>query len=145
MGNKKSQPVDQPEEYNDDSIGDLSIEFDSCWNAFLEQNCIIAKDKYVPVKTLMQAFTFYLENNPAFMGKFRYYNSHTHTPYNGVNHLVHVWIYQNLKALPDVKLSSGFSSVRDDVKQHRRNSFHYMYFIDERVLIGLSVERFQKA
>lgn len=142
MGNKKSQPV---EEYNNESIGDLSIEFDFCWRTFIEHNCVIAKDKYVPMKTLIQAFTFYLENNPAFMGKFRYYNSHTYTPYNGVNHLVHVWIYENLKTLPDVKLSSGFNSVRDEVKYNRRNYFDYMYFVDERMVIGLSVERFQKA
>lgn len=44
MGNKKSFHVISEEDKSDNILGNLSIEFDCCWNAFLEQNCIIAKD-----------------------------------------------------------------------------------------------------
>lgn len=145
MGNKESL-LSSDNSYNqEEALTVLSIEFRTHWPKFLEQNCIVAKDKYVPVKILIQAFTFYLKHSLDFVKAFDAYNAFAPSPFKSIDHFVHLSIYSLLKVHPDIELSSGFNSVRDDVKYTRRNMFDYMYFVDERTVIGLSVERFQKA
>lgn len=137
MGNKVSNAVTK------EAYTNLSLEFDLCFAQFLEQNCIVAKDKYVPIKILIQAFTFYLKNTPIFMEMFTEYNALFTPKFASVDHLVHLWIYNSIKA-HELTLSSGFSSAHNNISTRRRDYYYYNYFIDERTVIGLSVERFQK-
>lgn len=109
----------------------------SRWLAFLDENCTVARDKYVPVKIVTQAFTFYLENDEDFVKLWDDYK--TRFVVNCVYHFVSKNIIELLKCQEGITLSKGFN-----VPPERRSPwfFHYNDFIDERTVIGLSVDHF---
>lgn len=126
-------------------LKDIDELFRKNWNEFVEEKCIVARDKYVPVKTLIYAFTFHLTRNEPFMNLYKAYNKTRYPKYYSVDHIVHLYIYNLLDDMKDkgVCLSAGFGPNEEIGSRY----YHYIHklFCEERIVIGLSVERFQKA
>lgn len=126
-------------------LQDIDELFRKNWNEFVEEKCIVARDKYTPIKTLIYAFAFHLTRNEDFMNLYRVYNQNIHPKYHSIDHLVHLHIYTLLNNMKDkgVIISCGFGPNEKNGSRY----YHYIYnmFMDDRIIVGLSVERFQKA
>lgn len=125
----------------------INSQFKTCWSEFLEEKCIVARDRYVPVKTLIHAFDFHLSRDEAFMKLYRAYNKVRYPKYHSVGHLVHLHIYTLIEEMRDkgVSMSSGFGPDKENGNRYYHYDYVHHLFIDDRIVIGISLERFRKA
>jgi hypothetical protein len=131
------------EKGKDDIHDRFLASLESHWLSFLEENCICSSDKYAPIKTVIAAFTHYLRAQPEFVALFEEYQSKYGVyPEHGIWHSVAFAMESLVKKIPGLQLSVGFYMPHGSRNKY---DFSYTSYIDERMVIGVSVERFLKA